>query len=360
MPSVSIMIKPASSQCNLACKYCFYRDVASHREEACFGLMTREISEMLVRKALDYANGELVSFVFQGGEPMLAGIDYFKYFVSCVNELNKKKSHIYYGMQTNGTLITDEWADFFAKNNFLIGLSLDGDFKYNEFRIEKNGCSTFSAVMSCAKILENHNVDFNVLTVLTGLNAKNAESVYNFFKSSGFHYLQFVPCLRPFGSNEESELYMTTEQYADFLIKAFNFYVRDYENGDYVSVRQFDNWVRLFLRQPAEQCGMSGCCSVQFVCESSGNIYPCDFYCTDEYLLGNICDADFYKLSSSETAKHFVRESMIVPDKCKSCSVYRLCRAGGCKRIKESADYCAAYKKFFEECLPLFKRFLNI
>ncbi len=359
MPPVSLMIKPASSLCNLSCEYCFYKDVAEHREYLGFGKTDKETAKILIERALDFANGESVAFAFQGGEPTLAGIDFFRYFVSTVKELNTRKSKIFYSVQTNGTTINSEWAEFFFQNQFLVGLSLDGAYEDNKFRKKPGGENSYYKITSAAKILKSHRVDFNILTVLTGYCAENGEKIYKYFRSQGFSYIQFIPCLRPFGSNEESELYMTPEQYGDFLIKVFNLYVKDYVRHNYISIRQFDNWVRLFLKQQPEQCGMRGYCTHQFVAEANGNIYPCDFYCTDEYFLGNIRDKSFKEMAESEIAVNFIKESLVIPDRCKKCRIYPFCRAGGCKRTQQSEDYCIAYKRFFSACLPLFRVFLN-
>lgn len=359
MPPLSMMIKPASSLCNLSCEYCFYRDVSEHREHLGFGMMDKNTAYTLIKKSLEFANGESAAFAFQGGEPTLAGLDYFKFFVDTVNELNTKNSRVFYSIQTNGTTINGEWADFFAQNHFLVGLSLDGDYDGNKFRKKPSGENSYYKITSAAQILTKHNVDFNILTVLTGYCAENGERIYKYFRAKGFRYLQFIPCLRPFGSQEQSELYMTSEQYADFLIKVFNLYVKDYVRHQYVSVRQFDNWVRSYLRQPTEQCGIMGHCTHQFVSEANGNIYPCDFYCTDKYLLGNINVTDLSEMVNSKIAKDFIRESLIVPERCKKCNVYPICRAGGCKRTQLSEDYCNAYKRFFNVCLPLFRVFIN-
>lgn len=353
------MIKPASSLCNLSCAYCFYRDVSEHREHLGFGTMSQETADILIQKALRFADGNPAAFTFQGGEPTLAGLDFFRHFVESVQQQNSKNSPVFYSIQTNGTQITDKWAQFFHENQFLVGLSLDGDLKGNKFRKMPSGENAFHQILAAAEILEKHHVEFNILTVLTGYCAENGERIYRYFRSKGFRYLQFIPCLRPFESDEQSELYMTPEQYADFLIKVFNLYVKDYARGQYVSVRQFDNWVRLFLGQQTEQCGILGRCSRQFVSESNGNIYPCDFYCTDEYLLGNIGDTDFAAMANSKTAIDFIKESLSVPDRCKVCKLYPICRAGGCKRTQQSADYCLAYKKFFSACLPLFRVFMT-
>ena len=357
MPCVSLMIKPASSLCNLSCDYCFYRDVAKHRESPRFAAMTEETAEMLIQKALRFADGQAVSFTFQGGEPTLCGLSFFTYFAKTVKRLNRKSSPIFYSLQTNGTTLNDEWASFFSENGFLVGLSLDGDERGNRFRKTPAGESTFQTVLAAAEMLKKHKVEFNILTVLTGDCAENGERVYRFFRDHGFRYLQFIPCLRPFGSTEQSELFMTSAQYADFLVHVFRLYTEDYLRGQYVSVRQFDNWVRLYLGGAAEQCGMNGFCARQFVCEGNGNIYPCDFYCTDDYLLGNIHKNTFSDIAFCETAKRFIEESGNAPETCKACEYFRLCRAGGCKRERQSADYCGAYKRFFKECLPLFRYF---
>ena len=359
MPPLSIMVKPASSLCNLRCRYCFYHDVSAHRALPSFGRMTGETAEMLIRKALDFANGESVAFTFQGGEPLLAGLAFFRRFVQTVKAFNQKNSPIFFGLQTNGTLLTDAWADFFRENDFLIGLSLDGDRPMNRFRVDANGKNTYGKIMDAAGILQAHKVRFNILTVLTGACADNIDTVWNSFVQKGFRYLQFIPCLRPFGDKSESALYMTERQYARFLIHGFNAYVREYVRGNYISVRYFDNLVRLYLGDPPEQCGMCGHCMHQFVAEGNGNIYPCDFYCTDTWLLGNIRETDFDTLAHSERATAFLRESLAVPDACKACKYYALCRSGGCKRMRQDRNYCAAYKAFFDSCLPLFRVFLH-
>lgn len=359
MPPLSIMIKPASSLCNMRCRYCFYNDVASSREDYSFGVMKTDTAKNIIEKALRFADGESVYFAFQGGEPLIAGLDYFKFFIKTVKELNAKNSTVYYAVQTNGTLIDDPFCKLFRENRFLVGLSLDGDFKNNSFRTDEKRVNAHRKIVAAARKLEKFKVDFNILTVLTGRCADNIEEIYAYFKKEGFRYLQFIPCLRPFGDKSESELYMTPKQYENYLIKLFRLYVEDYMKNDYVSVRYFDNIVRMALSQKPEQCGISGHCSHQFVVEGNGNVYPCDFYCTDEWLLGNISSDDFSSMAKSEKAVEFIRESLIVPEKCKTCRIYSMCRAGGCKRNREDRDYCTAYKAFYKECGELFRVFIN-
>ncbi|MDE5756192.1 MAG: radical SAM protein [Clostridia bacterium] len=358
MPNISIMIKPASGSCNMRCKYCFYHSLTNMREISNYGVMSISTAQRVIDCALQLANGDSVYFAFQGGEPLLAGKEYFKEFTDYVKKRNVNNAAITYALQTNGTLIDDEWAELFKTNSFLIGLSLDGDKDNNLYRMDADYAPVFNKVDAAANLLQKTGVDFNILSVVTGHSANNIEQIYRYFTSRGYKYLQFIPCLRPFGDDSESPLYMTPSQYEEYLIRLFNLYVKDYVDGHYTSIRHFDNMVRLFLGQRAEQCGMEGHCARQFVVEANGNVYPCDFYCVDEWLLGNIADKDFYQLAHSQKAIDFIKESLPIEDKCKSCYFYRVCRGGGCKRSRQDRDYCSAYKSFFSKCLPLFRVFM--
>ncbi|MDD6061116.1 MAG: SPASM domain-containing protein [Oscillospiraceae bacterium] len=357
MPPLSVMVKPASSLCNMRCRYCFYGDVADSRSVKSFGIMQAHTAENLVRKTLAFADGCSVAFAFQGGEPLLAGLDFFQNFVALVERYNTKNSPIFYGLQTNGTLLSDEWAQFFRTHRFLIGLSLDGDLQGNRFRLDADGSNAYRKIMDGAEILKKHGVDVNILTVLTGACADRIDEVYKALTAKGFKYLQFIPCLRPFGETADNEMTLTVRQYAKYLIHGFNAYVKDYVRGDYTSVRYFDNLVQLYLGNSPEQCGMCGHCMHQFVAEGNGNIYPCDFYCTDEWLLGNINDSDLNTLAHSQRATDFLKRSIQTQEKCKACRYYPLCRSGGCYRQQSDRDYCEAYKAFFSACLPLFRVF---
>ena len=374
MPPVSLMIKPASSNCNLRCKYCFYHDLASCREMPSHGMMTLSTLEDILKKAFEFADGSMVMISFQGGEPLLAGKDFFRGFAAMLPRLNTKRSAVHVGVQTNGTLIDEEWCDIFLKNRYLVGLSLDGDAVTNVLRIDAKGEDTFDRVYSAAKMLQAKKVDFNILTVITKPVVDNISRVYSFFRKNKFKHLQFIPCLKPLGmpkadtpesfyeNGDEAEnmmnaedFHINAEDYEIFLKKAFSLYTRDYIDGRYTSIRLFDNFVRLAHSQRAEQCGMNGHCTHQYVIEADGEVYPCDFYCTDEYSLGNILDTDFAKLERSPKAIKFIEESLGIEEKCKECNYYRLCK-NGCKRERIDLDKCTAYKNFFPYALPHLKR----
>lgn len=355
---LSLLIKPSSSLCNMRCKYCFYHSLAEARESYSHGVMTNETADILIDRAFEFVGKEPISFAFQGGEPLISGLPFFKHFVDKVNQKNINGNKLFFSLQTNGTLIDDDWATFFKANNFLIGLSLDGNQKANRQRRLNDDSFAYGEIMNGVDILTKHGVDFNILCVLTRDIANNIEEVYNFFKEKGFKYLQFTPYIRPFGNNDDDPFHIPVNEYADYLIRLFNLYVKDYVRGNYISIRHLDNFVQLYLGRSAEQCGMNGYCSHHYVIEGNGDVYPCDFYCLDEYLLGNINTMSFDELEHCKTAVDFINESITESMKCKDCKYFKLC-FGGCKRNRADTNYCEAYKTFFNACLPLFRVFIN-
>lgn len=350
---ISLMIKPSSSKCNMRCKYCFYHDVAENREIADKGFMSPELLEITLRKAFAFADGQPVRISFQGGEPLLRGKEFFYDYARLIKEYNDKNSTVFTAIQTNGTLIDDEWCDFFRDNDVLVGLSLDGTREVNSYRTDSGGEETFDRVLSSARLMRDKGASFNILSVLTKKVARNIEEVYRFFTEQGFRHLQFIPCLKPLGDESDDEFCPDGDEYFNYLDKCFSLYLGDYLKGDYVSVRAFDNMTALTRLRRAEQCGMNGHCTHQYVVEGNGDVYPCDFYCLDEYMLGNIATTDFDELERSPLAVDFIKSSLYIEDKCKACPYFALCK-NGCKRERLSLDKCAAVKRFFDKNLKFF------
>jgi uncharacterized protein len=356
MPPVNLLIKPASSNCNLKCKYCFYHSITENRSVASYGIMSNETAELLIKKALDYAEN-VCTFAFQGGEPTLAGLDYYKNFVQLVNRYNAKRVNINYAIQTNGIVINDEWADFLAKNNFLVGLSLDGPKNINDMnRVDSKHEGSFLRVMDAVKIFNKFNVQYNILCVVNNLVARHTTKVYNFYKKNSFEFLQFIQCLDPIDEEPGNNPYsLKPDMYSAFLKNLFDLWYKDIVNGKRISVRYFENLVGMLMGYPPEACGMSGRCSCYFVIEADGGVYPCDFYVLDEWYLGNIRDNNLAELLNIDTAKKFVQVSLHVDDKCKACKWFNICR-GGCRRSREPFKdglpvlnyYCKSYYEFFE------------
>lgn len=346
--SISVMLKPASSNCNLKCAYCFYHSLSAERKDFSKGMMTFDTAKRVIDSALAFAKGTDVFFTFQGGEPLLCEISFYEEFISYIKEKNSQNAPIHLCLQTNGTLITEEYAELFKKNNFLVGVSLDGTQELNSYRGYPDGSNSFKDVMKGIELLKKYGVPFNVLSVLTKRTAQNFRRAYRFFKENDLRYLQFIPCLRPMKSDFDEKLYMDNEDYCEFLTRGFNIYFNDFMRGEYISIRSFDNYISLASGNNAEQCGMNGCCSAQFVVEGDGSVYPCDFYCTDDWYLGNIMDCSFDELYHCEKAVEFIKESFKTDDKCQTCQFFYICRGGGCKRNRQDKDYCEAYMQFFK------------
>lgn len=356
MPASSILIKPASANCNMDCEYCFYKCLSSNREEYSKGFMTEETLEKLIIQAIDYAEG-CVAFAFQGGEPTLAGISFFKKAVKLQKEHNTKHIKIENTIQTNGMLIDEEWAEFLSENHFLVGLSLDGPKKVHDmYRRGVNGGDSFLRVMKTVELFNKYKVAYNILSVVTREAACKASYIYSFFKKQGFSFLQFIPCMDEVNRRREGEISpyaVTPGKYGDFLCNIFDLWYQDYMNGADINIRMFSNAAQMAAGYPAEECGMEGCCSCYFAVEGDGSVYPCDFYCTDYWKLGTV-DEPFEKLRLSEKAEDFIRQSAEQNEKCRSCPHISLCR-GGCRRWRENSQgglglnrLCEAYEIFFD------------
>ena len=355
MKNLNLLIKPASSSCNLRCRYCFYYDVADNREVKNYGIMNDDTLENMVKKVFDDVE-HTANFAFQGGEPTMAGIEFFEKFHKFVEKYNTKKIIVNFSLQTNGTLLNKKWLELFKKHNYLIGLSLDGNKEMHDtFRIDAKGEGTFSRVLKAAKMMRKAEVEFNILCVVNKLIAQNGKLVYNFFRNNGFRYYQFIPCLDSLSCSEEKDYTLTAEDYGKFLDETFNLWYEDMMSGKRISVRHFDNYTKILLGEEPEACDMVGHCNMNAVLESDGSMYPCDFYVLDEFKVGNINESSFEELFKSEAEMRFLRTSLAVDEKCKVCRYFKICR-GGCRRHKElTAEgnyenrFCESYKYFFEK-----------
>ena len=244
MPPLSILLKPASSGCNLRCAYCFYADEASARAVPNYGLMSGKVSHTLIEKALEAAEGS-VTFLFQGGEPTLAGLDFFRDFVAHTEQTAPPDLTVQYAIQTNGTLLDGEWCRFFRQKGFLVGLSLDGTRAcHDRFRKDAAGKGTCDRVLRAARLLEQAGVAYNVLTVVTGYLARHIQSVFAALCSGGFRFQQYIPCLDPLEESRGGQGYsLSPAQYEAFLKTLFDLWFRELERGRYWSIRYFDNLV---------------------------------------------------------------------------------------------------------------------
>ena len=328
--------------------------------------MKEETLETLVWEAIAYADGSL-TFAFQGGEPTLAGLDFFQKAVELQQKYNNKKLQIENTIQTNGLLIDEKWARFLGEHRFLVGLSLDGPKKmHDRYRKDAGGQDTFARIMHSVQLLEQYHVDYNVVTVVTNDTAKQASFLYKFWKRNHYPFVQFIPCMdeikRQDGTQERSIYAVEPEQYGKFLCELFDLWYADFAAGEAMDIRMFSNLAQMAAGYPAEECGMNGCCNCYFVVEGDGSVYPCDFYCMDEWKLGTVNDG-FVQMKTSEKAKAFVEASRPVCAACQGCPHFSLCR-GGCRRWREPFvdgkpglnQLCSAYRMFFAHAAERMER----
>jgi uncharacterized protein len=360
VPPISVLIKPASSKCNLNCEYCFYHDVANNRAVADFGFMSMETIEVIIRKVLQFASG-YATFSFQGGEPTLCGIDFFKSVIKIQNKLNINNVRINNCIQTNGVVINSKWAEFLHDHNFLVGLSLDGPHDlHDKYRVDAKGKGSHERVIQASALFNKYKVEYNILFVVTDLTARYSDKLYEYFKTNNFTYLQFMPCIDPKDDERGVHNYsLNPKRYTFFLTHFFDKWYADFMTGREVSIRYFDNLVRMAMGLPPEMCSLLGSCQCQFVFEADGSVYPCDFYVTDEWKLGNIYENGILGLYESDNCKRFIKSSLSTASICQTCQWKSLCR-GGCRRDRENTHtkelernyYCESFTEFLQYAYP--------
>jgi len=333
MKYINFLIKPASSLCNLRCKYCFYEDEAEKRACKSMGIMTQETVDTLLARAFAEAEpGGAVSFAFQGGEPTAAGLDYFREFTRKAHALCPPGVTLCFAIQTNGTLLDEQWAQFFYDEHFLVGISVDG-FKdlHDMHRVDAKGGGSWGSVMKGLRLLQRYNVETNALCVVTGRCARSPGKVYRELKKLGFRYMQFIACLDPIGRERGQEPYsLTPEAYGKFLCGVFDLWYADWRAGQYHSVRLFDDYVHILLGDNASTCATCGACGAYFVVEGDGSVYPCDFFALDSWYMGKLEDASLSELAAGDKARKFLQWGVEKPSECRQCRWGRVCN-GGCK-----------------------------
>lgn len=361
MPALSLLIKPASGNCNMRCRYCFYADELDNREIRSYGKMSVDTMHTIVDKAMEYGDYEC-TIAFQGGEPTLAGLDFYRDLVAYVTaHENPKKLKIHYALQTNGYLINEEWAAFLGENHFLVGVSLDGLKEiHDRYRLDTAGKGTYQRVISAIRLLEKHQVEYNILTVVTAATARNGQKIYNYFKKNHFGYQQYIECLDPIGEEPgQHEYSLTPEKYGEFLKSMFDAWYLDMRSGTYVYNRYFENLMMIMAGQQPESCNMRGVCGKQWVFEADGSVYPCDFYALDQWRLGNIQENSFEEMDEKRDGLGFIQWSMRQQEDCQKCRWFGLCR-NGCRRNREPVTaehtnrnyFCKSYQMFFEYAYP--------
>lgn len=345
MKHLSVLIKPASSLCNIRCKYCFYANISSLREVRSHGIMKKETSEKMIDQIYkDLDDGDHMTFGFQGGEPTVAGLNYFKEFTDYVDSQNKDVN-VHYAIQTNGTRLNKQWVDFFEEHDFLVGLSIDGCPKFhNLYRVDTRDKGTYSKVLEAKKMLSESKVNYNILSVLTNEMAREPEKIFQYLIEEEIQYIQFIPCLDDLDAKEKSSYALDPENFASFYKKIYQLWEKELKSGNYISIQLVDNLINQLSGKGPGFCGQTGRCSIQYIIEADGSVYPCDFYVLDEYKMGNILDSTLFELRGTRPAKDFLCSRSELSDYCKTCPFVKICN-GGCKRM-ENAMYLNQEKTY--------------
>lgn len=370
-----VMAKPTGSVCNIDCAYCFYLEKeALYPERNTNWRMSDETLENYIRQHIEAQSGDSVTFAWQGGEPTMMGLPFFYRVIElCKKYAGGKK--IAHALQTNGMLLDDAWARFFAEHHFLVGLSIDGPAQlHDRYRVNRAGKGTHEKVMAAMSLLKAHRVEFNTLTVVGKHNVEHAREVYEFLLAAGSRYMQFIPLVERLSSDASSSLQLVLPgesaaklapwtvpswQFGDFLRQIFDVWVR--RDVDRVSVQMFDVALAAWTGQPPVLCVHSATCGHAFALEANGDLYNCDHYVYPEYQLGNIHQKSIHELNHSERAIAFgeAKETTLTTE-CRRCEFRPVCH-GGCPKHRFAVSpgghpghnyLCAGYKHFFKYITP--------
>ena len=334
-------------------------DESKNRMVPTHGLMDEETTDRLIERIAEYLDNKgTANISFQGGEPLVSGLGYFRHFTEKMSRYPDIETH--YSIQTNGTLITEKTARFFKEHDFLVGVSLDGYREnMNYYRISANGSDVFSQVLEGIELLRNEKVDFNILTVVTRELARHPKALFEFYLAEGFEYVQLIPCLPALGT-EDDGMSLTPELYASFYKSFYKAWKKAYINGRYINVNLFENLTAMIQGYYPYQCGMLGRCIAQYVVESNGDVFPCDFYCLDDYIMGNIHEHSLQELAASKGTALLMSTSDCEKKICSSCRFRNICH-GGCQRqnICYLTEYYCAYQEVLEAIIPDLYRMVN-
>jgi uncharacterized protein len=345
---LSLLIKPVSADCNMRCSYCFYR-----REGDPYRSVERHIMDDMTLRTMiaQYMKsaGRCASFGWQGGEPLLTGIDFFKRAVGYQERYGLSAQLVSNNLQTNGTLLNEEWARFFRQYNFFIGVSLDGPEEYhNHYRHSLRGENSFHRTMEGIQTLKNHQVDFSILTVVNDVTVKKPRELYTYFIKNGLCNLQFIPCVELDRDTQEVKGYsVAVADYRDFLCSLFDVW---YNNGKpAASIRLFENILAIYMGMEPEICAFKDQCGSYVVIEYNGDVYPCDFFVEDEWALGNLLITPIHEIRNNKKVQTFNSRKREQSSDCAACAWNYICHFG-CQHYRpyKGENYlCGAYKEFF-------------
>jgi len=359
MEPFTLLIKPSGSDCNIDCKYCFYKarspEFGQGRQR-----MNQHVLEVLVKGYMQLGF-PVVGFAWQGGEPTLMGVDFFESAVQLQKEYGREGQQVSNTLQTNGLLLDERWCRFFHDNNFLLGISIDGPREFHDYyRVDHSGCGTFDRVIRAIENCRNHQVEFNALILLNNRNVEHTDELFDFLIGNDITYLQFIPCIETDpATGAPADFSITPNQYGDFLCRLFD---RWYDYGtEKLNIREFDSLLTYLVMGSHTICTYSKQCAGFVVIEHTGDAFCCEFFVGPKWRLGNILETPLERLAVSANKRAFAREKQNLPGKCLVCRYLDICR-GGCMKdrvrwndnLNRESYFCEGYKQFFDYTMPRF------
>ena len=357
-----VFAKPAGSACNLRCRYCYYLEKKKLYPDTDHFLMAYNILEEYIKQHIEASTESTINFSWHGGEPLLAGINFYRNVLRLQSSYNREGRRIVNGIQTNGTLLNEEWCRFFAEEGFIIGMSIDGpEEPHNKFRRTKDDRTTWQKVISGFQLLKKHSVIPEILCVVNSENVKNPLVIYDFFKHIGAKYITFLPLVEPEtdSTGGVSRNSVPSEEFGHFLCEVFDTWVEN-DIGE-IKIQVFEEVARTAFDQEHTLCIFKKNCGGVPVVEHNGDFYSCDHYVDKDRLLGNIMDHSLTSFLESERQKLFgLSKSISLPEYCIECEVRAMCN-GECPRNRfiltpegePGLNYlCKGYRCFFNHCRP--------
>lgn len=352
--SYNVLAKPAGAICNLDCKYCFYLDRENLYPDSKFR-MSDEVLEDYVRQYLTTQRVREINLAWQGGEPTLMGLDFFRKSVEYARKHQKPGTVVQHALQTNGTLLDDDWCRFLKEAGYLVGLSIDGPQDVHDaYRVDKAGRPTWERVMRALELLKKHEVEYNLLVTVHSANAPHPREVYAFLREHG-RFLQFIPIVERLPDQTVSERSVTAEQWGAFLVGVFDEWIgRDVGQ---IFVQMFDAALASWAGSPPSLCLFAETCGDALAVEHNGDVYSCDHFVDPLHRLGNLREKPLLELVMSPEQRRFGADKRdTLPAYCRRCEVRFACH-GECpkNRFISSPDgepglnyLCAGYKRFFK------------
>jgi len=360
----NLLVKPAGADCNLRCAYCFYLDKCSLYPDSKNHRMSDEVLAAMIEQMM-VLGGDNPSFGWQGGEPTLMGLDFFRRAVAYQQRFGHRGQGVGNGLQTNGLLIDKDWAEFLEQYQFLVGLSLDGpQHVHDHYRRNAGGAGSWERVVQTSRLLMGRGVAVNALVVVSDYSSQYPDDIYDFLRGEGYDFMQFIPIVERGGDGDGATPWsLSADRFARFFCRIFDRWVADFRDGwPSVSIRWFDSLMHTYVGLRAPECPMAETCGVYLCVEHTGDCYPCDFFVEKQWKLGNVLTDRLDHMLNGDKMTAFGQQKARLPSQCVNCHWYKHC-FGGCTkdRVRDPRDqgldhFCQGYKIFFEHADTTLKR----